>query len=61
MCGHLDYGDVMHDEPYNETFHHKLYSIQYNACLALSGATRGLSSEKIFQELGLESLQYRRW
>ena len=29
---HLGYGDVIYDEAYNETFHQKLESIQYNAC-----------------------------
>ena len=33
---HLDYGDVIYDKVYNETFHQKLESIQYNVCLALS-------------------------
>ena len=42
---HLDYGDIIYDEAYNETFHQKLESIQYNACLALSGAIRGSSIE----------------
>ena len=32
-------------------------SIQYNACLALTGATIGTSKKDIYQELGLESLQ----
>ena len=58
---HLDYGDLIYDEAYNETFHQKLESIQYNACLALSGAIRGSSREKLYHELGLESLQCRRW
>ena len=31
------------------------------ACLALTGEIRGTSKEKIYQELGLESLQIRRW
>ena len=31
---HLDYGDVIYDEDYNETFHQKLESIQDNADLA---------------------------
>ena len=53
---HLDYGDIIYDEAYDETFHQKLESIQYNACLALSGAIRGSSKEKLYQELGLESL-----
>ena len=36
-------------------------SIQYNACLAITGAIRGTSREEIYQELDLESLQIRRW
>ena len=58
---HLDYGDVIYDEAYNKTFHQKLESIQYNSCLALSGAIRGSSREQLYQELGLESLQRQRW
>ena len=41
--------------------HSMLCSFQYNAWLALTGAIRGTSKEKIYQELGLESLQIRRW
>ena len=58
---YLDYGDVIYDEAYNETFHQKLESIQYNAFLALSETITGSSREKLYQELGLESLQRRRW
>ena len=36
-------------------------SVQYNAALAITGAIRGTSKEKIYQELGFESLQQRRW
>ena len=43
------------------SFHQKLESIQYNACLAVTGAIRGTSKEKLYQELGLKSLQLRRW
>ena len=46
-------------EHYNKTFHQKLEYSQYIACLALSGGIRGLSREKLYQELGLESLQRR--
>ena len=56
MRPHLDYGDIIYDEAYNETFHQKLESIQYNACLALSRAITGSSREKLYYELGLESL-----
>ena len=54
---HLDYGDMTYDEAYNKTFHQKLESVQYNACLALSGS----SIEKLYHELGLESLQRQHW
>ena len=40
-----------------ESFHQKLESIQYNAALAITGAIRGTFREKLYQELGLESLQ----
>ena len=35
--------------------------IQYNAALAITGTIRGSSREKLYQELGLESLHDRRW
>ena len=58
---HLDHGDTIYDQAYNDSFHQKLESIQYNAALAITGAIRGNYSEKLYQELGLESLQQRRW
>ena len=58
---HLDYSDILYDQAFNLSFQHKLESIQYRACLAITGAIRGTSKEKIYQELGLESLQSRRW
>ena len=58
---YLDYGDILYDQAYNMSFHHKLESIQYNACLAITGAMRGTSKEKLYQELGLETLQLQRW
>ena len=57
----LDYVDVLYDQAFNNSFHAKIESIQYNACLAITGAIRGTSREKIHQELGLESPQLRRW
>ena len=58
---HLDYSDILYDQAFNLSFQHKLESIQYRACLAITGAIRGTFKEKIYQELGLESLQSRRW
>ena len=57
---HLDYGDI-HDQAYNASFHQKLELLQYNACLAITGAIRGTLKEKVYKEVGLESLHLRRW
>ena len=56
----LDFADVIYDQAYNSSFHKKFESLQYNTCLAITGAIRGTSSEKLYQELGLESLKSRR-
>ena len=53
---HLDYGDVLYDQAFNNSFHAKMESIQYNACLAITEAIRGTSREKIYQELGPSAL-----
>ena len=37
---HLDYGDVIYDQHYYNSFHQKLESIQYNAALAIRGSSR---------------------
>ena len=50
---HLDYGDVIYYEAYNEKFHQKLESIQ---CLVLSGAIIRSSREKLYHKLGLKFL-----
>ena len=36
-------------------------SLQYNAALAIIGARRGTSTDKIYEELGWETLSNRRW
>ena len=56
-----DYGDIIYDQVHNASFHQKLQSIQCNACLAITGGIHGSSKEKLYQELGLESLQQCRW
>ena len=57
----IDYGDIIYDQPQNESFCEKLESVQYKAALAITGAIQGSSREKVYQELGLESLKLRRW
>ena len=52
---HLGYGDIIFDNPFDDVF------VQYNAALAITGCFRGTSRDKLYQELGLESLSDRRW
>ena len=49
---HLDYRDIIYDKAFNESFHAKLESLQYNAALAMTGAIRGSSTEKNYEEFG---------
>ena len=58
---HLDYADIIYDQPQNNAFSNKIQSVQYNAALAITGAIRGSSRERLYEELGLESLGERRW
>ena len=57
----LDHADIIYGQAYNSTFHDKLESVQYNKYLSITGTIRGTSTEKILQELGLESLKSRHW
>ena len=54
---HLHYGDIFYDRGFNESFHKNLESIQCK--VAITEAIT--SSEKLCQELGIESLKSRRW
>ena len=56
---HLDYGDIIYDQTYSASLHQR--SIQYNSALAITGATRGTSTVKLYKKLGLETLEKRRW
>ena len=58
---HLDYADIIYDQPHNQSLSDRIESVQYNAALAITGAIRGTSRERLYQELGLESLSNRRW
>ena len=56
---HLNFGDISSNVQYVVST--KMVSIQYNAALAITVALRGSSREKLYQELGLKTLQQRRW
>ena len=68
---HFDYCDVIyhipnHEDPFsgNTAVHYlmsRLESVQYSAALAITGAWKGTSGDKIYHELGWETLADRRW
>ena len=58
---HLDYFHIIYDQPNNQAFSNKLEAVQYNVALAITGAIRGTSRIKVYQELGLESLKFHKW
>ena len=57
---HLDYGDIVYDQAYNVSFHQKLESIQYSTALVITEGIKVTSREKLYHELGFESLESRR-
>ena len=57
----IDYGDIIYGQPQNESFFKKIESVQYQPNLAITGAIQGTFRDKIYQELGLESLKSRGW
>ena len=50
----------MYDKPNNKTFINKIEKAQYDAALAITGGIRGTSRKKLYAELGLEPLKFRR-
>ena len=46
---HLDYGDVICDRVFNELFHQRLESIQYNAAVAITTTIRETSLRSFFK------------
>ena len=57
---HLDYGDIIYDQPNNESFTQKFERIQYKSALVITVAIKGTSQSKLYSELGFESPKFRR-
>ena len=45
---HLDYGDIIYNQAYTASFHQNIESVQYNSALAITGAIRETSKEKLY-------------
>ena len=58
---HLDYADIIYDKPNNASFKIKTENVEYRACIAITGAIHGTPRERLYRELGLESLTNIRW
>ena len=61
---HLDYGDIIYHkyDPHTTLDATKrLEQTQYSAALAITGAWRGTSRQRLYDELGWEDLYHRRW
>ena len=61
---HLDYGDIIYhryDPNFSSILTRRLEQVQYTASLAVTGAWRGTSWQRLYEELGWESLYERRW
>ena len=52
---------MIYDQPSLFSLANKTESVQYKAALAITDAIRGTSIEKLYQELGFESLKNRKW
>ena len=61
---YLDYGDVLYhqyDRNFSSSLTIVLESVQYSTALAVTGAWRRTNTDKIYEELGWESLYHRRY
>ena len=52
MRPHIDYGDIIVEKTYTNSFQQRLEFLQYKVSLAIAGAIKG-SSTKVYQWLGL--------
>ena len=55
----LNYGDVMYDQPGNDSFSTKTETVQYNVSFVITGAITGTFKDISYQELGLELLKVK--
>ena len=46
---HIDCGDVIYDQPNNDSFCNMIERVQYNAALAITGAIEGTSQLKFYK------------
>ena len=52
----LDCIDIRYDKPFNESLKRKIETVQYKAALVITGAIKGTSCDRLYQELGIYNL-----
>ena len=57
---HLDYGDIIYHNQRVDLMK-LIEQVQYKASLVVSGCWQGTSRERLYEDLGWESLSERRW
>ena len=58
---HLHCADTIYEKTFNDFFKGKLEKFPYSAALIITGAIKDTSRERLYKELGIESLCKRRW
>ena len=64
VCLNLDYGDIIyhrHDPEMILSFTKRIDQTRYSAALAVASVWRGTNRQKLYNDLGWESLYQRRW
>ena len=57
----MDYDDMIYDQTFKTSLKQKTETIQHDAALAITEKIRGFSMEKLYQKLGIETLQQEHW
>ena len=52
----LPQGDIIYDQPNNESLNQKIERIQYNAALTIAEAIKATYQSNLYNKLGFESL-----
>ena len=60
VAPNLDYADIIYDKPSIESLKSNVEMVQYNAALIRTSTFKGSLRDKLYQELGLESLADQR-
>ena len=55
---HSDYGDIVYDQPNNQSFFNKIEAVQYIAALTITNTVKGSFRMKLYKQLGIESLSF---